>query len=42
MEGKEIDLDLENLNYWDVLKILAQKFWYKLTNQFIKIIKNNK
>lgn len=40
MEEKK--LDLENLNYLDVLKILAQKFWYKLTNQFIKIIKNNK
>lgn len=40
MEEKE--LDLENLDYPDVLKILAQKFWYKLTNQFIKIIKNNR
>lgn len=39
MEEKE--LDLENLDYSDVLKILAQKFWYKLANQFIKIIKNN-
>lgn len=40
MEEKE--LDLEKLTYGEVLIIISQKFWYKLTNQFIKIFKNNK
>ena len=37
MENETIDL--ENLTYQDIFKILAQKFWYKFTKQILKKLK---
>lgn len=37
MENETIDL--ENLTYQDIFKILAQKFWYKFTRELLSKLK---